>query len=582
MRLPFFLRLSPVLCFLSCCLLAPNVVAQQTDPPELTVEEAAIVSLSKEFHRKLAHLELYESGALVLSEGEEAALQYRRDRLALDLISETIAIAEAATNLPTENVTRQSVEKQLREKLNDLERKVIHTLAQHNIQINEATQKLSDLAGSDLFQAKAYINSLQKLRYQTLKTMAQVIPTLNALGIPTIAFQQQAKLILIRQAERLVGLLEFSAAAATQISNDSAVDPNDTNLVVAHSEIQNRHARELEQLSEIIEALKLVGVKTDVYQAIVVKQRGVLSIDIFKGRVFQNIIRDYWDGVLASLQENGPNVALKAIFILLIFLGARWLSVLARRATKAAVQRSSSGLSQLHKNVQISISSGVVMSVGILLILGQLGISLGPMLAGLGIAGFIVGFALQDSLANFAAGGMILLYKPFDVDDFVQVAGQEGLVKKMSLVSTTINTFDNQTLIIPNNKIWGDVIKNVTAQRVRRVDLEFGVSYSSDIEQVERILAEVVKEHPKVLPEPEPNIRVQSLGDSSVNFIARPWAAREDVWNVRWDLIRAVKLRFDQEGIEIPFPQRDIHLSYSEPSIQQKLRETPDHHQGKE
>ena len=96
---------------------------------------------------------------------------------------------------------------------------------------------------------------------------------------------------------------------------------------------------------------------------------------------------------------------------------------------------------------------------------------------------------------------MILLYKPFDVDDFVQVAGQEGLVKKMSLVSTTINTFDNQTLIIPNNKIWGDVIKNVTAQRVRRVDLEFGVSYSSDIEQVERILAEVVKEHPKVLPE---------------------------------------------------------------------------------
>jgi small conductance mechanosensitive channel len=565
MRLPFFLRLSPVLCFLTCCLLVPNVVAQQTDPPELTVEEAAVVSLSKKFHRKLAHLELYESSALLLSEGEEAALQYRRDRLALDLISETIAIAEAVSNLPTDNVIRQSVEDDLRENLNDLEQKVIHTLTQHNIRINDAAQKLPDLAGSDLFQAKAYIDSLQKLRYQTLKTMAQVIPTLNALGIPTATFQQQAELILIRQAERLVGLLEFSAAAATQISNDSAVNPNDTNLVVAHSEIQNRHARELEQLSEIIEALKLVGVKTDVYQAIVVKQRGLLSVDIFKGRVFQNIIRDYWDGVLVSLQENGPNVALKTIFILLIFLGARWLSALARRAAKAAVQRSPSGLSQLHKNVLISISSGVVMGVGILLILGQLGISLGPMLAGLGIAGFIVGFALQDSLANFAAGGMILLYKPFDVDDFVQVAGQEGLVKKMSLVSTTIHTFDN-----------------VTAQRVRRVDLEFGVSYSSDIEQVERILAEVVKEHPKVLPEPEPNIRVQSLGDSSVNFIARPWAAREDVWNVRWDLIRAVKLRFDQEGIEIPFPQRDIHLSYSEPSILQKLRETPDNHQGKE
>jgi hypothetical protein len=305
MRLPFFLRLSPVLCFVSCCLFVPNVVAQQPDPPELTVEEAAIVNLSKKFHRKLAHLELYESSALVLSDGEEAALQYRRDRLALELISETIAIAEAVSNLPTDNVTRQSVEDDLREKLIDLEQKVIHTLTQHNIRINEATHKLPDLSGPTLFQAKAYIDSLQKLRYQTLKTMAQVIPTLDALGIPTIAFQQQAKLILIRQAERLVGLLEFSAAAATQISKDSAVDPNDTNLIVAHSEIQNRHARELEQLSEIIEALKLVGVETDMYQAVVVKQRGVLSIEIFKGRVLQNIIRDYWAGVKGSLQENG-------------------------------------------------------------------------------------------------------------------------------------------------------------------------------------------------------------------------------------------------------------------------------------
>ncbi len=206
------------------------------------------------------------------------------------------------------------------------------------------------------------------------------------------------------------------------------------------------------------------------------------------------------------------------------------------------------------------------MGIGLLIIISQLGISLGPMLAGLGIVGFIVGFALQDSLANFAAGGMILIYKPFDVDDFVHVAGQEGLVKKMSLVSTTINTFDNQTLIIPNSKIWGDVIRNVTAQRVRRVDLEFRVSYRADIEKVERILTEVAVAHPKVLAEPETRVRVGSLDDSSMNFLLRPWAKRDDVWDVRWDLIRAVKLRFDEEGIEIPF----LRATYISPTPTKK------------
>ena len=139
----------------------------------------------------------------------------------------------------------------------------------------------------------------------------------------------------------------------------------------------------------------------------------------------------------------------------------------------------------------------------------------------------------------------------------------------MSLVTTTVNTFDNQTLVIPNTKIWGSVIKNVTAQRTLRVDLVFGVSYDSDIEKVDRILSEVVSQHPKVLSDPEPKIRVDSLGDSSVNFIVRPWATRDDGWEGRGDLIRSVKMRFDAEGIVIPFPQRDLHVSYKDESRNQ-------------
>jgi len=196
------------------------------------------------------------------------------------------------------------------------------------------------------------------------------------------------------------------------------------------------------------------------------------------------------------------------------------------------------------------------------------GISLAPMLAGLGVAGFIVGFALQDSLGNFAAGAMILIYRPFDVDDLVEVPGASGLVKKMNLVSTTITTLDNQTLVVPNSKIWGDVIKNVTAQKVRRVDLEIGIGYGDDIEHAERVLVEIVNGHEKILAKPEPKIKLHTLADSSVNFIVRPWTKTDDYWDVYWDILREVKLRFDREGISIPFPQRDVHV-YSEPDAEE-------------
>jgi small conductance mechanosensitive channel len=241
---------------------------------------------------------------------------------------------------------------------------------------------------------------------------------------------------------------------------------------------------------------------------------------------------------------------------------------MAKRLISSAMNRSTARFSTLLKDVLVSVSGAAVMLLGILVALSQVGVSLGPALAGLGVAGFIMGFALQDTLGNFAAGGMILFYQPYDVDDFVEVAGAIGLVKKMTLVSTTINTFDNQTLIIPNSKIWGDVIKNVTAQRTRRVDLEFGISYGDDIDKAERILKEIVESHDKVLAEPAPNIRLHKLGESSVNFVVRPWTKTPDYWEVYWDITREVKVRFDRDGISIPFPQRDVHIHQQDTRVE--------------
>jgi small conductance mechanosensitive channel len=209
----------------------------------------------------------------------------------------------------------------------------------------------------------------------------------------------------------------------------------------------------------------------------------------------------------------------------------------------------------------VSIAAKAVMIVGILVGLSQLGFQLGPILAGLGVAGFIVGFALQDTLSNFAAGAMILIYRPYDVGDMIEAAGGVfGKVSHMSLVSTTILTIDNQTLVVPNSKIWGDVIKNVTAQRERRIDMVFGISYSDDIPKAEQILESILEQHPKVLKEPEPIVKLHNLGDSSVDFVVRPWVRTEDYWDVHWDVTREVKMRFDAEGVSIPFPQRDVHF----------------------
>jgi len=212
------------------------------------------------------------------------------------------------------------------------------------------------------------------------------------------------------------------------------------------------------------------------------------------------------------------------------------------------------------QETMISWSARIVVVVGVLVALSQLGVEIGALLAGLGIAGFVLGFALQDTLSNFAAGAMILVYRPFDVGDLVEAAGVTGTVSRMTLVSTTVLTLDNQTLIVPNSKIWGDVIKNVTHQKQRRVDMTFRIAYSEDADRVEKILAGILEADPRVLKDPSPLLKVHKLNEWSVDFIVRPWVETADYWDVYWDITREVKLRFDREGVSIPFPQRDVHV----------------------
>ncbi len=235
------------------------------------------------------------------------------------------------------------------------------------------------------------------------------------------------------------------------------------------------------------------------------------------------------------------------------------LSVIVGKITNTATNRSKR-MSSLLKEFLNTAVRRICILIGILVGISVMGIPIGPLLAVITAAGFVIGLALQGTLSNFASGLLILAYRPFDVDDAIDAGGVAGVVTAMNLMSTQIMTWDNKQMIVPNNAIWGSVITNITGTDKRRVDMVFGIGYGDSIEKAQAVLERVVKEHPNTLDEPETVIAVHELADSSVNFVVRPWVIPSNYWTVYWDITRQVKDAFDAEGISIPFPQRDVHL----------------------
>jgi small conductance mechanosensitive channel len=200
----------------------------------------------------------------------------------------------------------------------------------------------------------------------------------------------------------------------------------------------------------------------------------------------------------------------------------------------------------------------------VLAALAQLGIQTTSFIAVIGAAGLAIGFALQGSLSNFAAGVMLIIFRPFKVGDFIEAAGTAGVVEEIMIFSTKLRSPDNKQLYVPNGSILSGTIVNYSAKNQRRVDLVFGCGYGDDIKKVKALLEAIVKENPLVLDDPAPTIGVLELGDSSVNFAVRPWVATPDYWDAYFQITEGVKQRFDEAGISIPFPQRDVHLLQNE------------------
>jgi len=339
----------------------------------------------------------------------------------------------------------------------------------------------------------------------------------------------------------------------------AAALPADTDVAARLSAAEARVRIASAALQSSVNLMRQLDLDARKYSQQVVTTTGNLTSDVLDFGLIKSLVTDWSSLVAKRAKLDGPSLLFKLIIVLVVLVVFTYLGRIARSLTKRALRSSKVSMSALLTDMIVATAGNLMLLLGIFIALAQVGISVGPLLAGLGIAGFIVGFALQDSLSNFASGMLILIYRPFDVGDFVTAAGVTGTVSHMTLVNTTFTTIDNQLLVIPNNLIWSSAITNVTAQRIRRIDLVFGVSYADDVQKVERVLTEIVTSHAKVLARPEPVVKLHQLADSSVNFVVRPWVKTDDYWETYWDITRSVKLRFDAEGITIPFPQRQLH-----------------------
>lgn len=343
------------------------------------------------------------------------------------------------------------------------------------------------------------------------------------------------------------------AEAETDPMDVSAAADTKGQLLENINTLQDERAALVDRLEVILTSLEAKGGQVEEYRQYV-KAVSTFDVDTTDATAAWSAVTGWF-----IAKEGGQRLAWNLGKFLLVLLvswivakfiqgGTNWLLEKKLRLSKLAELL----ISRMIKNI--------VLVIGFAIALTALEVDITPVIAAIGATGLVVGLALQGTLSNFASGLMILVNRPFDVGDVVTAGGITGVIDQMNLVSTRFKTFDNQTIYVPNNEIWNNVITNITANHTRRVDMEFGIGYDDDFEKAEQIILDVVNDHEKVLRKPEPQVVTHALGESSVNIVCRPWARTADWWQVKTEVTREVKRRFDQAGISIPYPQQDVHF----------------------
>jgi small conductance mechanosensitive channel len=263
------------------------------------------------------------------------------------------------------------------------------------------------------------------------------------------------------------------------------------------------------------------------------------------------------------LVNNGMELAKDILTAVIILAVAKVFISIAAKGLHKVLSRSGK-VSEILEKFTINITRKALWIISAVIIIGQFGIDIGPLIAGLGVTGFVLGFAFQETIGNLLAGVMISLNKPFGLNEYVDIGGIAGTVKDMDMISITLHTPDNKKIVMANKVAWGKPIINFSALGTRRVDMMFGISYGSDIRQAREIIRGEIEKIEEIRNEPAPLIEVLSMSDSSVDFTVRMWVETANYWKVFYAMNQNIKYAFDEAGIEIPFPQVDLHLRREE------------------
>lgn len=265
-----------------------------------------------------------------------------------------------------------------------------------------------------------------------------------------------------------------------------------------------------------------------------------------------------WAEVWTMIQTTGVDLGINLVTAIVIFFVGKWIVALVIKGLMKAMQKGD--IDTTLRRFIGNLARMLLMLFVIIAAINALGVQTASLIALLGAAGLAVGLALQGSLSNFAAGVLIVLFRPYKVGDWIEGGGVSGAVEEVQILTTVLKTGDNKRVIIPNSQIMGSTITNYSANETRRVDLVVGVSYSDDLDKVRKELEGLVAADERILKDPAVTIAVSELADSSVNFVLRPWVKTADYWGVYFDLTEAIKKRFDEVGISIPFPQQDVYI----------------------
>lgn len=415
---------------------------------------------------------------------------------------------------------------------------------------------------AEMFQHEQKINQAQSITDLLLKALLKNTERMKLVGLDASKNLDYLKKELQDIATNTSTRIKVNTDKIKNLKRgiENVGEKQNLDLVGELNALEERKAGLVASLRSTIKLMKQLELETSEYSLQLIQSVGQIDETLLDKKVVVSLLQQWVDDAKDWLVENGPNFLVNVFTVILILFVFKLLAIISERVVRKAMASSRTKISKLLREFFENMASRLVMLIGILVALAHIGVQIGPLLAGLGVVGFIVGFALQDTLSNFASGIMILIYKPFDTGDIIEAAGQKGTVSNMTLVSTTVLTFDNQILIIPNNKIWGDIIKNVTSQENRRVDFEFYVNRDADIDQVEGVLNKIIQQHELILADPEPIVKLHNIDKYSLEFIARPWVKTTDYWQVYWDITRAVKQRFDEESILQPIPKQDLQI----------------------